>query len=87
MYGSLPVGKPKDGWVDAGTRGAIKLLGTAAWKRLAGDWKICGCKIEEARAQNRAAPSNVMVIVQYGHSVPENIVSSYFCWPRALRAA
>lgn len=49
MNGNLPVGKPKDGWIDAWTRGAIKLLGTAAWKRLAGDWKICGCNTEEAR--------------------------------------
>jgi hypothetical protein len=26
IYGSLPVGKPNDRWINAGTRGARKLL-------------------------------------------------------------
>jgi hypothetical protein len=45
IYGSLPVGKPK-GQVDRrGARGVSKLIGTAAWKRLAGEWKNWECKI------------------------------------------
>jgi hypothetical protein len=56
VCGSLPVGKPNDSWIDAGTRDARKLLGTAALKILSVDRKIWGRGgIEEARARNWAA--------------------------------
>ena len=41
-------------WIEAVTRDAIKLLGTAAWKKLALHWKIWGRKIDENRGRNSA---------------------------------
>jgi hypothetical protein len=50
LYGSRPVRKPKDRWIDALTEDVKKQLWTARQNKLSLDWKIWERKIEKCTA-------------------------------------